>query len=676
MQRFAALRRRLLVLLASSALLGISAAGAAASQAGFVYTLLAANGPNQIFGYLLDPVTGALVLLPGFPMGTGGIGFGNSAPEMMAYANGRLYVVNNGSDTMSVFAVNPSTGALTHLPFSPFFLGSAIFFCVTVHPSGSPVVVGNSFSQLASFVVTPTTVTPAAGSPFATFSANPGFCSFSRDGNFVYGGGLIGTSMAGFSVNQGSGVLTPLEGSPFNSFGEVPRAYVTDGVGRLFTGHFGTVQAFTTIGGVPTGVTGNPFPSAVNAARGVVHPSGFYIVGSGSSNRVAVLRISGEGGGTTLSAVSGSPFATHGEFPNGLTLTADGLLVVANSNSHKLEVFQVNEMTGNLTSLFVQADHTPGLTGQLTGLAFAPGIIPGDFNGDARSDVLLRNRVSGQTIGWLMNGLTVSSSAFLPTIADTNWEVRGRGDVNGDGKNDVLWRNRATGQNIGWLMNGLTVSSSAFLPTIADTNWEIQGVGAFDADGKGDVIWRNRMTGQNIGWLMNSTVVSSAAFLPTIADTNWEIKGVGDFNANARWDLVWRNRMTGQNIVWLMNGLVVDMAAFLPTIADTNWDMVAVGDVNADSKADVLLRNRMTGQNIGWLMNGTVVGVSAFLPTIADTNWEIKGIGDMSVDLMADVVWRNRATGQNIGWQMNGLTVSSAAFLPTIANTNWEIVGK
>ena len=59
-----------------------------------------------------------------------------------------------------------------------------------------------------------------------------------------------------------------------------------------------------------------------------------------------------------------------------------------------------------------------------------------------------------------------------------------------------MWRNAANGQNIGWVMNGLTVSSSAFLPAIADPNWEVKGVGDFDGDGQADVIWRNKATGR------------------------------------------------------------------------------------------------------------------------------------------------------------------------------------
>ena len=89
--------------------------------------------------------------------------------------------------------------------------------------------------------------------------------------------------------------------------------------------------------------------------------------------------------------------------------------------------------------------------------------------------MILRNRSTGQNIGWLMNGLVVSVSAFLPTIADTNWEIKGTADTSGDVKADIVWRNRSTGQNIMWLMNGLVVSTSAFMPTIADTNWTFVG---------------------------------------------------------------------------------------------------------------------------------------------------------------------------------------------------------
>jgi hypothetical protein len=62
----------------------------------------------------------------------------------------------------------------------------------------------------------------------------------------------------------------------------------------------------------------------------------------------------------------------------------------------------------------------------------------------------------------------------------TGWqwsEIKAIGDVNGDGKADVILRDKVTGQNIGWPMKGLTAVNSAFLPTIADTNWQIVWLG-------------------------------------------------------------------------------------------------------------------------------------------------------------------------------------------------------
>ncbi len=299
---------------------------------------------------------------------------------------------------------------------------------------------------------------------------------------------------------------------------------------------------------------------------------------------------------------------------------------------------------------------------------------PGDFDGDARADLLWRNSATGANIGWLMNGLTLSASAFLPTIADTNWKVVGIGDVNGDHKTDVLWRNGVTGANVGWLMNGLTVGSSAFLPAIADTNWAVVGIGDVNGDGKADVFWRNGATGANIVWVMNGLTVSMSAFLPAIADVNWKIVAVGDLSHDGKADVLWRNAATGANIGWLMNGLVVGQSAFLPTIADTNWQVVGVGDVSGDGHADVIWRNRSSGADIGWLMNGLTVSLAASLPTIADTNWKIVTVGDLNGDGKADIVFRNAASGQNIGWLMNGLTLAGSAFLPTIADTNWQIV--
>jgi len=248
-----------------------------------------------------------------------------------------------------------------------------------------------------------------------------------------------------------------------------------------------------------------------------------------------------------------------------------------------------------------------------------------DFNSDGKTDILWRNKSTGQNVVWFMNGAAFSSYAELLQVPDTNWQIVGTGDFNGDGKTDVLWRNTSTGQNVVWLMDGVNYGGYAWLLEVADLNWEIVGTGDFNSEGKTDILWRNRSTGQNVVWLMNGVAYSSYAELLQVPDTNWEIVGTGDFNGDGKTDILWRNRSTGQNVVWLMNGVLYSSYAELLQVTDTNWQIVGTGDFNSDGKTDIVWRNKTNGQNIILLMSGTTLSSFTWLPEVSDTNWEIVG---------------------------------------------------
>ena len=367
----------------------------APGEAGFFYSLTQVNGgANQIYGYRINPATGGLTLLPGFPVATGGTGTAAAASELIAYRNGRLYVLNDGSDTLSAFKVNRTTGALTALPFSPMALPGAFQNCVAVHPSGSPVIVA-SFT-VDSIDVGATTAAFAPGSPFGTEPAALS-CSFSLSGDHLYTGGLYGSAISGFGVNAGTGVLTELSGSPFAAGGSVPLAYATDASGRLFTASATMVpelRAFTTTGGIPTPVSGNPFAgTGLNLpAHGILHPGGFYMIAARNSSNVGVFKIAGAGAATTLNAVFGSPYATGGSIANALALTTDGMfLAAANTGSRNLTIFQVNPATGALTTVVQQTADTLGAAGSINGITFAAAIAP--FNDDPLSAMPPLSRV-------------------------------------------------------------------------------------------------------------------------------------------------------------------------------------------------------------------------------------------------------------------------------------------
>ncbi|MGD0089468.1 MAG: PKD domain-containing protein [Planctomycetota bacterium] len=353
------------------------------STLGFLYALNDKGGScNYIYGFAVNDSDGSLAPLSGSPFATGGNGdgaFGFSERMALDSLNGRLYVLNAGSNTVFAFAINAATGALTALPCSPINLGvpGTSWATLAVQPNGSPLVVGDSKGYIASFNITATAATPAVGSPFPTGTASPLSTAFSQDGNYVYTGGGA-TTIACFSVNASTGVLSALNGTPFAPAGVgSPLAYTTDSAGRLFIADSSNVYACTTSAGVPT--LGNNASGIGSAFYGVLHPNGFYVEVENMNSNVGVFQISGSGLSTTLTKVSSSAFPTNP--PNGslLALNRNGnFLFAANLNANLLATFGFNTSTGALTN---KPNSTVGAgVTLLTGMAYvaqpAPIVFP------------------------------------------------------------------------------------------------------------------------------------------------------------------------------------------------------------------------------------------------------------------------------------------------------------
>ena len=222
-----------------------------------------------------------------------------------------------------------------------------------------------------------------------------------------------------------------------------------------------------------------------------------------------------------------------------------------------------------------------------------------DVNADTHPDLVWHNAATGENAVWFMNGATWVSTGTLPTSSDLTWDlaghrarpvpVRAPSDFNRDGRVDLLWRHAVSGADALWYMNGTTMASTAYLPSVADANWQLVGSADLNRDGLADLVWRHRTTGFHAVWYMNGGTISWTAALPTVADTNWVLSAVADFNGDGRPDLVWRNVSTGQNGVWFMNGTTVVGSAALTTVADTNWRIVAAADFNGDGKTDLVV---------------------------------------------------------------------------------------
>jgi 6-phosphogluconolactonase len=110
----------------------------------------------------VNTTTGALTSL-------GVVNLGSKTSDLAIMPKGNfIYAANNGSSTISGFSVNPTTGALTSVPGSPFASGSG---CATdwIHPSGKFVYGENFDGSISAFSINQTTgsLTQIAGSPFS-----------------------------------------------------------------------------------------------------------------------------------------------------------------------------------------------------------------------------------------------------------------------------------------------------------------------------------------------------------------------------------------------------------------------------------------------------------------------------------------------------------------------------
>ena len=372
-----------------------------AAITGIVYALNGFPFTNLIHAYGVTS-SGALTQLPGFPMETGGFGE-DDVPERLTYdpAGRRLYAINGLNNTLSVFSVNTRTGALTAMPFSPIALPAGFWTTVRVHPSGSPVAVGGVTDEnftngvVASYTITPTTATPAAGSPY-----------FDRRWRV-----FIGLQPRRQLPVRGRGRWQPPRGRarPCSASTPVPVCSRRSAGPRSHSA--GCSQSATQ----PTPPAGSsasttkatrsgclrqpeacqrarldsPFPAGgLNSAiGGLLHPAGFYMVPDESA-RVGVFQISGSGSATTLANVAGSPFATSGGDTIGLAVSKDGKFVFAlNAETRNLTVFSVNTGTGALTTLSVQAQDTLSNFGFAHSIAFATAGSPvDDFDADGKTD--------------------------------------------------------------------------------------------------------------------------------------------------------------------------------------------------------------------------------------------------------------------------------------------------
>ena len=333
---------------------GLSASARALLSAAFLLALLLGHTPSALaqgnFVYINNNVFGgpntvsaysvgadcSLTPVPGSPFPTGGTASaaGVGAANQAEVCGNNLYVANSLSSTITAFAINPATGALSavgspvpvpgdiEVPFSDMN-----FSCT---PDGRFLYVARAgvdsihiFSRAADGSLTLVQSLFSGG-----FS--PSDIEVSPNGAFLLVSNSQSRTVVPFTINQADGRLAI--GTPVQ-IGQVAPAEIEINCAATlaFVGSInGGVYVFSIgAGGALTPVAGSPFDSSGDRDSNIqLSPDErFLFVSHFLSNTVSVMSV---GAGGTLTEIAGSPFPnTGGSFPSFAVTNAAGTCLFA-----------------------------------------------------------------------------------------------------------------------------------------------------------------------------------------------------------------------------------------------------------------------------------------------------------------------------------------------------------
>jgi 6-phosphogluconolactonase (cycloisomerase 2 family) len=282
------------------------------------YVFVGNGGSNDVSAFVVNSTTGALTAVAGSPFPAG------IDPQAMAINDGsfELFVANAGSDNVSAYSIDPTTGALgapstiaTGKSPTSIVLGAAVF--VANHGGSNDISAFNTDQTSMPDGSIHINLTPVPGSPFPA-GGNPLSLAVGAGGKFLYSANPDATnpSISGFSIDPDTGALSPLSGSPFplpvSNYMATDQTgaylYVTSDANVVGYGIDATTGALTALPGFPVSANANAYSITIDPTNQFL-----YVANDGAAD-VSAFRLDAATG--SLTPITGSPFAAgnHPEF--------------------------------------------------------------------------------------------------------------------------------------------------------------------------------------------------------------------------------------------------------------------------------------------------------------------------------------------------------------------------
>jgi 6-phosphogluconolactonase (cycloisomerase 2 family) len=320
---------------------------------------------NTISGFSVA-ASGALTPISGSPFVTGGAGssvtcFGLDRMVVSTVDN-LLFVSNSGDQTISVFQINPTTGALTIAPGSPVVSGLAADGCGGMSLAATPdghFLMASSNGSIQSFNIAASgALTPAVLSTPTAPSTSVGM-KISSDGKYLALSNETSVSM--FTIDPNTSALTSVATSPFarQSTGLISGLEFSCAVDTLYASEssFGSsaitdawsIGAATSAApGALTPVAGSPLltPGLNDSNAIALSPDGNRLFTTDQLNgKIASFSVAA-GGSLASSSILNGVGSVH--VPTGLTVDAAGAFLYVADDTFGIAVFSI-ATDGSLT---------------------------------------------------------------------------------------------------------------------------------------------------------------------------------------------------------------------------------------------------------------------------------------------------------------------------------------
>jgi 6-phosphogluconolactonase (cycloisomerase 2 family) len=232
-------------------------------------------------------------------------------------APGFAYVSNATASSLSAYAVNSTSGALTPLTGSPISVpGSVQLYEAKIDPSKHFLYVtdDNTAGKVYAFLINAAdgSLTAVSGSPYAAGNGSQSL-AFDSTGAHLYVANFDDNTISAYAIDASTGALSQLAGSPYTVIGTSPQPSQLARAGNfLYVADSGTnsVQVFAIdagTGALTQGVSGSPFATQGSPVSLAIDPAGTVLYTANSAQNVSGFTINASTG--ALAAIAGNPQA-------------------------------------------------------------------------------------------------------------------------------------------------------------------------------------------------------------------------------------------------------------------------------------------------------------------------------------------------------------------------------